>query len=176
MIAKRPRDDDPREDLEAYFALPNIEKWGPGPWADEPNKELWKSHGLDCLINRNHMGAWCGYVGVPPSHPLYGKSYQELEEKRIDLEVHGGITYSDFCQGEICHPSDEGEAPVYWFGFDCAHAWDLIPAMDALRNHDPSWPRFPSPSSEVYRDINFVKAEVEQLAEQLKDVSKWAAS
>lgn len=168
-IAKRPRDDAPFETRKAYHELSNVEKWGPGPWAEEPNRELWKSQGFDCLINRNRLGSWCGYVGVPSSHPLYGKTYSELEEKNIDLEAHGGITYSNFCQGEICHPTDEGE-PVYWFGFDCAHAWDLIPGMHALREFDPLFAEFRSTSArESYRDMAYVKAEVEKLALQLKE-------
>ncbi|HYX39981.1 MAG TPA: hypothetical protein VE954_43345 [Oligoflexus sp.] len=169
-IAKQPRDDAPFEIRKAYHELPNIRKWGPGPWADEPNKELWKSHGFDCLINRNHMGAWCGYVGVPKGHPYYGKSYRELEDADIYPDCHGGITYSEFCQGEICHPTDEHAEPVYWFGFDCAHAWDLVPSMEAFRKYDPTWPKFPGRSEDKYRDISFVKAEVERLAKQLAEI------
>lgn len=170
-IALRPRDDAPFEVRKAYHELPNIEKWGPGPWADEPNRELWKAHGLDCLVNRNSLGAWCGYVGVPKGHPYYGLSYRDLYE-RLYPDVHGGLTYSDHCQGEICHLHDEGEAPVFWFGFDCANAFDLVPAMDAMRKYDP---RFPKDlflvSREVYRDLAYAKAETESLAEQLAGVS-----
>ena len=170
-IATQPRDDAPFEVRKAYHDRPNIEKWGPGPWADEPNRELWKSQGLDCLINRNAMGAWCGYVGLQKGHPYYGRTYGDLELSGIDLEIHGGLTYSEYCAGEICHPHDENEAPVFWLGFDCAHAFDLCPSMHARRNYDLSWPKFGDGTlRERYRDIDFVKAEVESLAKQLAAV------
>lgn len=38
-------------------------------WDQEPDRKHWVQQGLDCLIVRNLMGALCGYVGVPPSHP-----------------------------------------------------------------------------------------------------------
>ena len=55
----------------------------------------------------------CGYVEVPPGHPLHGIDYTKLDQ----VDVHGGLTYSGFGSG---HPSDG-----WWFGFDCAHVWDI---------------------------------------------------
>jgi hypothetical protein len=46
----------------------------------------------------------------------------------------------------------------WWFGFDCAHANDLQPGSVAGRTFD--W--------QQYRDIAYVKDEVESLASQLK--------
>ena len=37
------------------------------------------------------LGTLCGYLGVPPSHPWWGKWYGD-----IDCEVHGGLTYSSW--------------------------------------------------------------------------------
>lgn len=34
-------------------------------------------------------GAWCGYVGVPKEHPLYG-----ILDGDMDFSVHGGITWA----------------------------------------------------------------------------------
>lgn len=56
----------------------------------------------------------CGYVGVPETHPLYRKTYYDLD----DIDVHGGLTFSDF--------SSWDEEDVWYFGFDCAHPWDSI--------------------------------------------------
>ena len=47
----------------------------------------------------------CGYVKVDRENKNYKLSYDDLE----DVYVHGGVTFSDFIDGE------------YWFGFDCAH-------------------------------------------------------
>lgn len=111
--------------------------WGEGPWVGEPDKMQWQdpATGLPCLIVRNSecTGALCGYVGVPPGHPLHGKSYNDVE-----VSVHGGLTFADKCRpeaddGGICHVADPGEPDdVWWLGFDCAHAMDLSPHMEMV--------------------------------------------
>lgn len=55
-----------------------------------------------------------GYVAVPPNHPAYKMDYDTLI---FPLEVHGGLTYSNFGDGVT--------APKEWwvFGFDTSH-WD----------------------------------------------------
>jgi hypothetical protein len=85
--------------------------WGEGPWQDEPDKRQWQDEatGLPCLVVRNRGGALCGYVGVPAGHPcfevdyddVYGTYNEDYTERTSgplpDLEVHGGLTFSDFC-------------------------------------------------------------------------------
>jgi hypothetical protein len=129
--------------------------WGAGPWQSEPDRAEWMTEaGLPGLIVRNHMGALCGYVAVPPGHPLHGKHYGE-----VDVSCHGGLTYAEACHGDICHKAAPGEPDnVWWFGFDCAHAFDLVPAVHAC---------FPMPVPVTYRDLAYVKEEVEDLAGQL---------
>jgi len=183
--------------------------WGNGPWQSEPDKRQWTDAAteLPCLIVRGPSGALCGYVGVPDTHPLHGKSYHDA-----NLESHGGLTFSDPCSphddetiqqyrrklpmheaqaktyphgdsaawlkefkpllddpqkfaehiqaSRVCHIPEPGEPDnVWWFGFDCAHAFDFCPAFS---KHRPVY------SDEVYRDINYVTAEVTNLAHQLK--------
>lgn len=109
--------------------------WGDGPWHAEPDRVEWEHAGLPCLAVRGPAGAWCGYAAVPPAHPLHGKSTED-----IDVEVHGGLTYANRCQGHICHVPKPGEPDdVYWFGFDCAHSGDsphLLIEMEAERVMD----------------------------------------
>jgi hypothetical protein len=156
--------------------------WGDGPWTDEPDKLQWvdRETGLDCLIVRNRMGALCGYVGVPPEHPWHGKAY---DEKVIDggeewdgcvgiIDVHGGLTYSDSCQEDadeaegICHvPLPGREANVWWFGFDCAHSWDIAPAYEA-RDRERGYSPIRS-GGESYRTVAYVRDECASLARQL---------
>lgn len=66
-----------------------------GPWDREPDKIQWKDEvtSLPCLIVRNSSGALCGYVGVPNTHPLHGKDFDDVQ----DLKVHGGLTFSRGC-------------------------------------------------------------------------------
>jgi len=133
--------------------------WGDGPWANEPDRAEWEHNGLPCITHRGGNGAWCGYVGVPPTHPLHGKRYGE-----VDLEVHGGLTYSDACHGHICHTPKPGEGDdVWWFGFDCAHAFDLCPTIDA-KMRDYIFHGIPEGH---YWTLEEVRAEVNQLADQL---------
>jgi hypothetical protein len=134
--------------------------WPPGPWTDEPDRVEFEHAGLPCLINRNHMGALCGYVAVPTGHPWHGRNYSDDE---ISVDVHGGLSYSHKCQCEICHKPKPGEPDgVWWFGFDCGHCWDLIPVTLTYGF---------SLDREVYRDIAYVRREVESLAEQLARAS-----
>jgi len=162
-------------------------KWRPGSWQHEPDKIQWQdqSTGLPCLIVRNSMGALCGYVGVAEGHPWFGMKYsrgkvtgcnEDCDHENdyhyacspaANLNVHGGITFSDFCQPHdtesegICHLPGAGEPErVYWFGFDCAHYGDEIPGLDSHMNCGGS----------DYRDIEYVKAEVCSLALQLAQV------
>ena len=140
--------------------------WGPGPWQDEPDKKQWRDEAtrLPCLIVRNHSGALCGYVGVPKEHPLHGKGYDAPE-----VDCHGGLTFANGCvHGDnpargVCHIPGAGEPDdVWWFGFDCAHAWDVWPAFEA-RNRG----RFSPDPDDVYRDFDYVTRQVTSLAAQL---------
>jgi hypothetical protein len=133
-----------------------------GPWSSEPSKMQWvdRASGLPCLIVRNGLGALCGYAGVTPGHPLHGKGYDYAD----DIEVHGGLTFADSCQPTtdeahgICHIPEPGTPhDVWWFGFDCAHCFDLVPGMRHDFNRDGS----------EYRDIGYVASEVTKLAAQL---------
>lgn len=161
--------------------------YGDGPWASEPDKAVWidPTTDLDCMIHRNHCGALCGYVGVGPDHPMHGAPYNEavytgehfkdrcfshndLRGRMMEaVEVHGGLTYADACQGSICHVAQPGRpSNVWWFGFDCAHSGDQIPyKMPARAILGPPF------QHEIYRNFDYVKAEVESLAVQLTEIA-----
>ena len=132
--------------------------WPPGPWDGEPDRIEWRHEGLPCLILRGQFGALCGYVAVPPSHPCHGLGYDE-----VPAHAHGGLTYSDACAGRICHVPREGEPDdAWWLGFDCAHAGDVVPAFRIFLG------------DQEYRDVAYVRAEVESLAEQLTAAARSA--
>jgi hypothetical protein len=102
-------------------------EWGEGPWQTEPDRVQWSHAGFACLVIRNHLfGNWCGYVGVPEEHPYFGKSYDD-----VPVEVHGGLTYEGLCNEHICHAPEPGfPETVWWLGFDCGHAFDLLPGFN----------------------------------------------
>ena len=137
--------------------------WNSGIWLDEPDKVQWedKATKFPCLaVRHRELGHWCGYVGVSEEHVLYGKEYSD--EAFWELEVHGGVTYTDFCTKDgdprtnICHIPDESETDsIWWVGFDCAHAEDGNPIYKSFREYP-------------YRTLQYVKDECASLALQLK--------
>ena len=154
--------------------------WPRGQWDDEPDKVQWqdKETGLICLAVRNGLhGGWCGYVGVVEEHPWFKQDYHAHE----DVEVHGGLTFSDFCVEEnkehgICHVPDEDEPDnVWWFGFDCAHYYDMSPrdySSSPLGMLNAISSMFDSDVSNIkrgeYRTLAYVQSEVARLARQIK--------
>lgn len=144
------------------FQITRITKaamFGEGQWLDEPDRLEWRTVDLPCLAVRNPlMGQWCGYVGVPPDHPLHGRDKNNTD----DLSVHGGITYAAACEGPICHVPQPGEPEhVWWFGFDCGHVYDLVPGIHGRQASRAYQPLF-------YRSLSYVRLECCQLALQLR--------
>lgn len=59
------------------------------------------------------------YIEIPVDSELFGKGYNEIYEMGLDLEVHGGLTYSNNYLSGIKDNS--------WFiGWDYAHAGDYV--------------------------------------------------
>lgn len=153
--------------------LINKTDWPEGPWMHEPDRVDFSHAGFPCLALRNSLGAWCGYVALPPEHRLHGVEYMDIED---DLDVHGRLTYSSLCAEAICHVPEPGQPDnVWWLGFDCGHSGDLIPAtlkiMREVRRANPlpaalmPWDRL---LRDRYRDLAYVQDETRKLAEQLK--------
>lgn len=110
-------------------------------------KDWITASGLRAVVIMTMMGHRCGYVGVDKSHALYGVSYDKLYELGVYIEVHGGITYSDFSS------SYPVESDLYWFGFDCAHVGDKTSGFS-----------FPG---DVLRSLDYCIGECEAMAYQL---------
>lgn len=164
--------------------------WPDGPWMSEPDKVQWHDPitKLNCLAVRHPQnGHWCGYVGVEPGHPDHGVPYQQVDDI---YRVHGGLTYSAACEQRVeegvgvCHVPGPGESEnIWWFGFDCMHAWDVSPGFEErMRSVDervreamgtgfialPEYAQF----RRTYKDLNYVQIECTDLAHQLADRAK----
>lgn len=114
-----------------------------GVWVAEPNFLSWNRLELTCMVIRNgEMLHLCGYVGVDPKHILYGKT-------ELDVSVHGGLTFTGIIK--------ELDPEMWWFGFDCAHFSDAIPA-------------FKDNEQQSYKDMVFVKSETDNLCEQIANI------
>jgi hypothetical protein len=98
---------------------------------------------VDCFIRRNNSLAFCGYVVITSDNKLFGLDYDNIYSK-VNISVHGGLTYSD-----------EGEGG-WIIGFDCAHLGDFCPAF----SYDG-----------IYRTKEFVISECESLAESVSEFS-----
>src|SRR5437899_2549525 len=132
---------------------------GPGPWSKEPNRVQFTHAGLDCLLHRGGLAAWCGYVAVPPGHPAHGKGYDD-----IPVEVHGGLTYAEPCQGHVCHTPRPGEPEdVWWLGFDCQHFMDTAPGMLVAERHVG----MAAPDGNHYWTMTEARGGTERVAEQV---------
>jgi hypothetical protein len=164
------------ETMERRYTTTDKSEWGPGEWQDEPDKVQWvdEATGLDCLIVRGPGGALCGYVGITEGHPWFGIDYSgcTLPEPcgepycshYPDVDVHGGLTFADFChEGPdpsrgICHVPFEGRPErVWWFGFDCAHSGDVT----------PKWSREWGEWGASYKTERYVRGWCANLASQL---------
>jgi hypothetical protein len=68
----------------------------------------------------------------------------------------------DVCQGEICHTPEPGETDdLIWIGFDCGHAWDIIPDMLIYQEQ-----LGPDPLKPSYKSIDYAKKQTESVAQQ----------
>ena len=118
---------------------------------DELQWEYTCSNGIiiHCSIHRNNVKALCGYITLTPDNTLYGVEYDNL-----DLQAHGGLTYNSY--------DDDNNWVI---GFDCAHHGDLTPYF--LLDEDSVFGQ-----RGVYRDMEYVKSECENLAEHASKFSK----
>lgn len=90
------------------------------------------------------------YIEIPKTHKLFGKSYNEIYDMGIDIEVHGGLTYSAKHITSIKYNS--------WFiGWDYAHYGDYIEGLYNGRTNK-KWT-----TEEIFEDV--VRA-IEQIKEE----------
>lgn len=79
------------------------------------------------------------YVSIPEGHCCYKKDYS-----KIDLDVHGGLTYSGKPLWE--------EINEYWIGWDYAHAGDFLPG---LKTRGKKWT-----TRKIFKDVKSVVAQL----------------
>lgn len=121
------------------------------------------------LITFTIYGNRCGYVAIPPSHPLY--KYHNPEYNFPNLEVHGGVTFFedarfDDITGIKC--TDK------WIGFDAAHCYDLEDMetsekyfgetrISKYKKNNPSY----SDHTACHRSYSYMEEECKELIEQI---------
>lgn len=122
------------------------------PWRDEPDAIAFidTSTGLRCAARRVRYGSWAGYVGVPPSHPLHGRDYDELN--RWSVPAHGELTFSARSSHPRMHPLNL-HPDLWWFGFSCNEENDRGPT---------------GPTQGTYRILSYVHEMILGLASALE--------
>jgi hypothetical protein len=158
------------------------------PWKSEPKEIdfIDSETGYPCALRRGPMGHWCGYIGVPRSHPWHGKDYNHKQDIPPDFVDRFEATIDDVgainvlcaagtadlkscapivllirCHGGLTF-ADRGawisDAATWWLGFDCAHSEDLCPGSPFLRGG-------------IYRDVAYVEETCRRAA---KDIARFA--
>lgn len=178
--------------LDAVFHVPEIHPTAPGPWSHEADKLAWTdaATGYACIVRRSPRGGrLCGYIAVPPGHPLYGTPVQALVG--LHVTVHNGLSYAEECERHdpaslsVCHPgpdrpdevdgemvhrveaTGDGHDNLWWFGFECDGAADVTPNVADARAQAELHAGI---VERAYRDEAFLLEEVTRLAVQLKAV------
>lgn len=119
-------------------------------WENEPDHVDVMHDNYHFVILRNpHQLHLNGYIGIPKEHKWFGKNYLDDE---IDIECHGGLTFSG---NELAHMQKD----FWYFGFDCAHPWDIIP--DFVKTGLSIFP------DSTYKNIQYVIHELQGMYEQL---------
>ncbi|MFV0622661.1 hypothetical protein ACBY01_01440 [Sphingomonas sp. ac-8] len=177
--------------VDAVHRVEDVHPTSDGPWSTEADKIAWTdpASGYPCIIRRSPLHQHlCGYVAVPPGHPLYGREYGTLFG--IMIGVHGGIDYSDVCERDahedrsICHVAadvgsrqearravaDNHDDDAWWFGFSCDQRDDLVPS-DTRRPGGYKTPAF-GVDDPTYKTEAFVYGECVRLAAQLKAIEE----
>jgi hypothetical protein len=127
--------------------------------------------GYRAIVIFNETGHRCGYVEIPRTHPYYEKEYSD-----IDVDVHGGLTFSAYSK-EMPYDTPAG----FWvLGFDCIHYGDAIDLEACERYSNMGYiPKVQENISRIFnaiftddkvRTLDFVVTECESLAVQLKEM------
>lgn len=164
------------------------------------DKIAWRdpASGYECIIMRKTRdGPLSGYVGVPPSHPLFAFDSDAVPAE-LEIEVHGGLSYSAICDEgpspcrplisearRICHvelsPARYGAVEhatdyraghdthekAWWFGFACNQVYDALPSTTA---HSARF--LERETGAVIRDEDYVYDQVVDLAAQLRAIAE----
>lgn len=75
--------------------------------------------------------------------------------------------WTEWARGSLQPRARAKRARVWWFGFDCGHAYDAKPGLAA---HYPAF-RSIMPGGQ-YRDMAYARAQTEHLAQQLAEVAR----
>jgi len=154
------------------------------------------AYGLPIALRRNLQKAWCGYVGIPSSHPHFNLSYSEeilygdwelrqvggkspmtllITAMKIDsIKETSKISLDAIydAPGGLTYSGADWPTEVpkgyWWFGFDCSHYDDITP-REVFQSFS-GYPYSLKPEGE-YRTLEYVLTACRKLASRLSDFS-----
>lgn len=110
----------------------------------EPALCIFNHKGLTCVVVRNYVLNYCGYV----------EKLHDIDLNKI--KVHGGITFD----GQLDHISEELKGKVF-IGFDTCHSGDLL-----IGGSESIW-KWKLSNYSRYRSFRYAMEQTINLAEQL---------
>jgi hypothetical protein len=155
--------------------ISDSEQWGKGSWTKEPGEfvRIWAYYkGLPYTLGRNVLGVWLGYVAIRKDMLVYTNNF-DWEQ----LEIHGGITYSDHAYPLMELPYEDNDQ-LYWIGFDCGHYGDKVPQRNYIRSILPRGMRkelkelekkLLTKRVEKYRTLEFAIKQCKLLIDQISE-------
>ena len=92
--------------------------------------DIYKGYHYYILSLGTHPAA---YIEIPKRSILFGKDYDDIYEMGVNLDVHGGLTFSD----DTLQIGERTIMRESWFiGWDYAHAYDYYGGYDDRLNED----------------------------------------
>lgn len=124
-------------------------------------KEKYKNYNYYVLNLGTHPTA---YIEIPKEDKLYGKSYDEIYRIGCDIDVNGGLTYSD---NELMGISSDN-----WFiGWDYAHCGDYCgyeeTMPESIRTYGKKWT-----TKEIIEECKNVIDQIIEFEESLEEEKK----
>lgn len=111
----------------------------------EPVLCIFNYKGLTCVVVRNYILNYCGYV----------EKLHDIDFSKI--KVHGGVTFD----GQLDHISEELKGKAF-IGFDTCHSGDLLVGETS----ESMW-RWKLNNYDKYRSFRYTMEQTINLAEQL---------
>ena len=127
-------------------------------WDDGRTEREFTESGLQCCTRTHKRGHRCGYVMIHEGHPLYGITLLDYSDALTELEVDGGITFANGCDG------------CWVLGWDAAHAWhEPDPAImdEGFRKARGLLEPVPALFPTYMVDADMAEAETRKLARQV---------
>lgn len=145
-------------DLAEALQKDKREKWGEGEWLHEPDYYEWidEVSGYLCIVNRNHLGAWTGYVCLSMEHPYYGWPDRERPRPRIESV---SVSWTGTAPPNLRRNDD------FVIGFDCGSGMDYVPGRDRDYQGTDFMHLF------RYRNYNYIVKKTKKLADELYQIA-----